>query len=521
MLMGEEKPRGIKFQKPGPERRRSRTARSMDFLVLGMVATLILGCIAGSGLFLGILGSALAAQAPGLENSPQFEEGFEGGGEDADPFATIDDTLPAGAEDTPAQSPMLHVGGFVELEAELGFEKKDEKLSLFRPLLFVETEYRINENHKFRASGQAYHDGAYGITARDLPAAQALDDKESDLELKDLYLDSSLNDIFFLRAGRQIIAWGDSNYARITDVINPRDLTHPGLMDLEDSRLPVAALRLSAIYDDLCLDLVSTHEHPGSKLSGIGSDFDYYASLRHPSIYIQDKHTPDTGFSDMGYAFKATRSFNGGDISLVAANTFDDQPVLSLDGISSLGILELTPGYEKYKTLGLSASLVRDATLFKLETAFRHGRALHRNDVLQQILGGVALKSVKTFEDRDQVEVLIGLEYTGISHLILLVEGKLLHTLDHDPFLAMPEYEYRTYFQANYEMLHETLDLELFWVYFNPGNGHILRLSCEYDILDDVSVQVGTAFYLADNSDSIIHAYRDMDRLFFKFKYFF
>ena len=512
----EEKNKGIQFNKPGSGRK-----RSINFLALGLVSVLIMGYVSGSSLPLEILETAFAGQPPALEDTSLFEEGFKGGWEDEDPFTSIDDTLPAGAENTPAKSSKLHLGGFMELEAEVGFEKKKEELSLFRPLLFVETEYRINENHKFRASGQAWHEGSYGITSRDLPGAQFLDDRESDFEVKDLYLDSSLNDIFSMRAGRQIIAWGDSNYARITDVVNPRDLTRPGLMDLKDSRLPVAALRLSAVYDDIYLDLVSIHEHPGSKLSGIGSDFDYYASLRHPSIYIQDKQTPDTGFSDAGFAFKATRSFNGGDISLVAANTFDDQPVLFFNEISNLGILEYTPRYEKYKTLGLSASLVRDAALFKLETAFRLGRALQRNDIMQQVFEGISPESVRNFEDRNQVEILTGLEYTGISHLILLLESKLLHTLDHDSFLAIPEYEYQTYFQANYEMLRETLDLELFWVYFYPGHGHLLRMSCEYDILDDISVQVGAAFYLADNSDSVIYAYRDMDRLFFRFKYFF
>ncbi len=489
------------------------------------------------------------------EGEDPLAEGFidEDGFKDIDPFlspkegtdkgdAWLDNAIDTVLEDTVLDNTILednsdgislpdatasnfYLGGYAELETEIGYEKpneeSDEKLSKFKPILFVETEYRFNRDHKFRASGLASYDAAYGMTAKDQPGAQSLDDEISDVELRDLYLDSTLGDVFSVKAGRQIIAWGDSNYARITDVINPRDNTSPGLIELEDSRLPVAALRLSAQYGSLCLDGVSIHEHPGSKISGLGADFDYYAPLRQPNIWIRDKNTPDTGFKDTGFAFKATRSFNGGDISLVASNTFDDLPILSYQGITPAGILVFTPEYERFSTMGISASMTKKSALFKVEAAFRKDRPVQRNDVLFQIAAGIPAGSIQTFDKKDQVEALTGLEYTGISDLRILLEGKLLHTLDHESFLGMPEYEYRTYFQATYEMLNETLALDLFWVYFNPGQGHILRLSGEYDIFDDLSVQLGMAFYDADNSDTVIYPYRDMDRIFFRFKYFF
>jgi len=471
---------------------------------------------------------ALAADEPQARTNTQdsfegqIENSLEDGFKDIDPFVSPDDA--AGKDDMILPGPKysdFYLGGYMELETELGYEKPDKKLSKFKPVLFVETEYRINRNHKVRASGLASYDAAYGMTAKDQPCGQSLDDEILDIELRDLYIDSTLNDIFSIKAGRQIIAWGDSNFAKITDVVNPRDKTSPGLIELEDSRLPVASLRLSAQYGSLSLDGVSIHEHPGSKISGLGSDFDYYASLRESNIWIREKNTPDAGFKETSFAFKATRSFNGGDISLVAANTFDDLPVLSYQGISSRGILMFTPEYKRFSTMGISASMARDSALFKVEAAFRKDRAVQRNDVLSQIVAGIPVRSIQTFDKKDQVEALTGLEYTGISDLRILLEGKVLRTLDHESFLNMPEYEYRTYFQATYEMLNETLALDLFWVYFNPGQGHILRLSSEYDIFDDVSVQLGMAFYSADTSDTVIYPYKDMDRIFFRFKYFF
>lgn len=466
---------------------------------------------------------ALAADEarPNTSFENQIEDSLEDGFKDIDPFASPDDAAGKEGMILPGKKYSdLYLGGYVELETELGYEKPDETLSKFKPVLFVETDYRINRNHKFRASGLASYDAAYDMTAKDQPGGQSLDDEILDLELRDLYIDSTLSDIFSLKAGRQIIAWGDSNFAKITDVVNPRDNTSPGLIELEDSRLPVASLRLSAQYGSLSLDGVSIHEHPGSKISGLGSDFDYYAPLRQPNIWIREKNTPDAGFNETSFAFKATRSFNGGDISLVAANTFDDLPVLSYQGITPRGILMFTPEYERFSTLGISASMAQDSALFKVEAAFRKNRAVQRNDVLSQIVTGIPVRSIQTVDKKDQVEALTGIEYT-VSDLRILLEGKVLHTLDHESFLSQPEYEYRTYFQATYAMRNETLALDLFWVYFNPGQGHILRLSGEYDIFDDVSVQLGMVFYSADTSDTVIYPYRDMDRIFFRFKYFF
>ena len=46
------------------------------------------------------------------------------------------------------------------------------------------------------------------------------------------------------KLGRQIVNWGRSDTVRVLDVINPLDNREPGLVDIEDLRLPVTMARV-------------------------------------------------------------------------------------------------------------------------------------------------------------------------------------------------------------------------------------------------------------------------------------
>jgi hypothetical protein len=460
-------------------------------------------------------GAAVPAWSENDASFDEFEEGFE----DSDPFDRVDIRI----EEPDAYSigvNAFRLGGYLELDAAYAFEKDEDKLTRLEPSLFLETEYKPSEAVKFRASGRAFYNAAYDIEDKDKEIESRLDEEAAGFEPRDLYLGWKLDSIFSLRLGRQIIAWGASDYARVTDIINPRDLTRPGMIDLEDARLPVAAIRLSAVFNAWSVDAVTVHEHPGSKITGRGTDFDYYARLREPGIWINDKQTPDVGIDDTSLALKATHSFNGGDISLVMANTFDDQSFLRYDGPSG-GVLIFTPEYDRVSTYGISSSLVKGSSLFKLETALRQNRRIARNDVLAQITSGLPASAIRTTSRRDQIAALVGFEYTGIRDLRLSVELEMTHTLDYQPYLNVDENQYRSYVQATRNMLNETLELDFFWIHLNPGDGDIFRFTGGYDIRDDLNIQTGIIFYASAEEDSDLYPYKDQDRVFLHVKYSF
>jgi hypothetical protein len=479
-------------------------------------------------LLLGILILAAAPLAtaadPAAVGQEQAPDEFGGSGEfdnfeGDDPFDTVDTTVPEDLEPLAVPGPFL-IGGYVKLDSEYAFEKADERLSKLSPQLFLEAEYKLNDAFKAKVSGKGFYDLSDTIEATDSHNGSAQDDDEYGIELKDAYLDGRLTDRLSMRIGRQIVAWGDSDYARITDVINPRDLTSPGLIDLEDARLPVAAARITYDFNPWVVEAVTVHEHPGSRISGKGGDFDYYKVLRSPLIHVSDKDTPNVNLENTGIAAKATFSFNGGDLSLVAASTFDDTPVLRYDGLSG-GVMYFTPEYDRFTTLGASTTLARGSFLYKLESALQMDRQMMRNDTLAQIGAGVPQPQVRTTSSEDRVTALAGIEYTGIADLRISFETQVIHTLNYTNNLSADENEFATYFQATRDFFNDTLELDLFWVTLHPGNGNILRLSGTYDLTDDWEIQAGIAFYEADSATTDLHPYKDQDRLFFRIRYSF
>jgi|GEM_PF-5139880 len=438
-----------------------------------------------------------------------------------DPFSDAD-LIPAETKVSADQATSpFHLGGYMEISSDIGFNKSNNKLSSLKPLLSLESEFKPGAAHKLLAGIRASVEASYALTDRTDPGPQSQDDREWELQPWDIYLDSRLSDHFSIRAGNQTIAWGESNYARVLDVINPRDMTRPGLMELEDTRMPIPAVRLTAQAGCYSAEAVTIHGNPGDRISGLDSDFDAFAALRSPGVRILNKENTPFSISPLGAGVKLTRSFNGGDLTLMASRTHDPSPVLSYRGMSFPGELTFAPTFEKMTTLGACVTLARDAALFKLETAFRPDRTVQRKDIPDQIIAGVPRSRVRSFEDRDQVEVLAGLEYSKISNLRIMAEGSWQRTLAHEDFLVTSRDLYTSYLQATYDLWHDTISLDLFWVYFNPGNGHILRMSGKYDITDNLRLKAGIAFYDAETLEAKVYPYQDMDRLFLIVTYFF
>ena len=464
------------------------------------------------------------------DNSSEPEElqGFtDSEFEESDSFPEIDSdiTIMADAGDETSNFlPGFTLGGFFKFETEYGYNRDHKELSKVKTTLFLESGYKVNDNWKVKGSANAFYDFAYFIESKiesqNEFLKKTLDDNEYDIALKELYIDGKLSNKYSVKLGRQVVVFGESDYARILDLINPRDLTQPGLISIEDARMPVSIIRLSADFNKWTFNMASIHEHPGSHILGAGSDFDYYASIRSSGIKILDKNRPESGFSSPGFAAKATKSFNGGDISFVAADTYDDQPYLTLNAVSPSGIT-LRPEYDKYKTFGISGNTTKGSSLFKFETAFQQNIKLMRNDIFKQIYSGIPVTGVKTTKEADRLAFLAGFEYTGISNLRINFEAQAIRILDWENYLSSEENEYRTYLQATYYMMNDALEFDLLWVSINPGHGNILRLSSKYDLRDGLSIEGGIIFYQSQNTSSAIYSYNEQDRLFLWIKYSF
>lgn len=454
----------------------------------------------------------------------EFEEDMEGFGEDelsSDNFPDIDFEI---SDDEKVAAPSnFSPGGFIKQVVEYGFNRDDRKLSKFKSVFNADIKYKINPNWSSAISVYSYYDSAYKIDNRDKYDDKTLEDNESEISLRELFIYGKLSEHLTMKVGRQILAWGESDFSRITDIINPRDMKQPGLTNLEDARLPTAAVRFSYESAVFLAECVTIHEHPGNSISRYGSDFDYYASLRKPFIIIKDEKQPASSLENTGFALRFTRFFNGADISFYASDSYDHLPVLTANSIEFSGqelqSITMTPEYFKYKTLGFTGQKTKGSVLYKFESAFLNDKKIMRNDFLYKLIPGMSASELDTIETKDQLKLLLGIEYTGISDLRTSLEIENTHTLDYKNHIVTDENEKKLYFQSTYNLLNDTLEMDLLWVYFNRGKGNILRLSTNYDIIDNLNFEAGIIFYDADSDESDLYPYKEQDRIFSRIKY--
>ena len=123
-------------------------------------------------------------------------------------------------------------------------------LSRLRQELQLDLEFRPAGEWKVFVSGRAFRDFAYAINGRDRYTDETLDLYEDEAEFREVYLQGRLLRSLDIKIGRQIVVWARSDNTRVTDVLTPLDNREPGMVDIEDLRLPVTMTRLDYYRGD-------------------------------------------------------------------------------------------------------------------------------------------------------------------------------------------------------------------------------------------------------------------------------
>ncbi len=370
-------------------------------------------------------------------------------------------------------------------------------LSRLRLTLELEAGLRLSTAWELFVSGHAFNDFVYAINGRDDYTTQVLDQYENELELNDTFVAGRLGRGFFLRAGRQVVAWGTSETIRVTDILNPLDLREPGLTDIENLRLPVAMTRLDWVSRTWTVSGMAIHEIRFDKSPVYGNDFFPFAAPLPPD------DIPASTLENTEYALSARGSFRGWDLSLYWADVFDDTPHLEL----AWPRVELK--HSRLQMVGAATGIAVGDWLIKGEGA--HLRGLE-----------FAMAPGETFFRTD---LLAGVEYFGWNDTSVTVEAVVRHIHDFDPILDRPpdfakqdRFEWVVRFSRM--LFNQTLTLSLVAITseIDGSGGGMQRLEARYDISDRLEMVGGVVFYSSGDAPGF-EDIGDNDRLFLDLAY--
>ncbi|MFH2044317.1 MAG: DUF1302 family protein [Pseudomonadota bacterium] len=155
----------------------------------------------------------------------------------------------------------VSITGFIENQTALRLENgvnDDYQLSRMRNTLQVEGAVNITDWLKFNTIARGYFDAVYELdhTINDSPKHRAKvpegrhneslygdRNMEQEVDLREYYFRAFFKNST-LKIGRQQIVWGEADLFRMSDIINPLDLSAGGtfVQDLENVRVPLRAI---------------------------------------------------------------------------------------------------------------------------------------------------------------------------------------------------------------------------------------------------------------------------------------
>lgn len=380
-------------------------------------------------------------------------------------------------------------------------EKIDLKgLSGLRTEMDLAADLDFPGSWRARVAGHAFYDWAYHVRGRDNFTDEVLDTYEKEAELGEAWILGNPLPGLDLKFGRQIVVWGKSDNIRVTDILNPLDKREPGMTDIEDLRLPIAMTRMDYGFGDWCLTGLVIHEVRFDKLPVYGSDF--YA----PPVPLPDEETPSFGFDNQEAGLALNGVFSGWDLSFYGAYVFDDNAQLEPSG--NCGVKRR---HNRLTMIGGAVNVVCGNWLFKSEAAWLSGLAF----------------AVAPGDEKSRLDILLGVEYSGISDTTISLEAVDRHLFDYCARLGegperQKEEDFQWALRISRDYLHNRLKATLLANVFDAlgQNGAFERAELSYDLNDHWELTAGLVLYQSGNKPAFQNM-GDNDRLFIRLEYSF
>lgn len=369
-------------------------------------------------------------------------------------------------------------------------------LSRLRTQLDLQLDLDLPHAWKARVEGRGFYDFAYLAHGRSNFTDDVLDDYEWDIDFREVWIQGSPLESLDLKLGRQIVNWGRSDSLRVLDVINPLDNREPGLVDIEDLRIPLTMVRLDyypSWLDDWSVQLLVIPEYENDQNPSFGSDFN---PLPAPP---PDLDTPRTFGSAPEYGGSLHGVFPGWDLSFYVARLYENTR-LAVGGLK---------GSSHVTLVGSGGNRTFGSWLLKAELAWFYGVEYLRPP------GQV---------DKSRLDVMGGVEYYGFDDIQIAFEVVNRHIFDYDrgmkPFRKEDELE--SALRVTLDLLNERLHMTAlgFVLGAHAQNGSVVRLEANYDLRDALAVGGGLVLYQEGDNPAFDQIGKN-DRLFLRIEYSF
>jgi hypothetical protein len=348
--------------------------------------------------------------------------------------------------------------------------------------LFLEYNKALGNNFKLKINAKAYYDYLYDKNSKDFKKDE-VDEFRSEAEIYDFFIQGSLSKNLDIKVGRQVVVWGKSDTIRVTDVLNSLDNRVPGMVDIEDLRLPSGMVKLDYYYKNFHITPIMIVEQRFTENPPFKSQF-YPSSVKLPK---QDEPKNST------YAINIGGEFEGYDADLYLAKIYPQD-------VFGLPMVDKT---KKTNFAGASFNAVKGSWLLKSELAIFKD--------LNYLKFGV--------KDFDRTDILVGAEYSGFADTKISLDMVKRSFKDAPAGVAKNSYQSALRVAKDFKnaTLHANYLLTLNGKKFDEGG--FQRAWVKYDVSDTISTNLGVVDYIGGSATT--DKLKDNDMIFMDVSYHF
>lgn len=316
---------------------------------------------------------------------------------------------------------------------------------------------------------------------------------------KEAFLQVSLKNTS-IKAGKQILIWGESDVGAITDVISPRDYSEAFFISLDESRIGQLMITLDQFTDYGTWSLFWVPDPDFNEYPKKGTAY-YYDPLQGNAVY----RSQDIDGIDYEYGGRWKKIFGKSDISVMAASLIDNDYDYRIDGIADeSGKMLISEIKQRYSMFGVTFNYARGNFLYKGEVAYNSPKSY--SDANYQII------------NRDQIDSSLALEYSpGGGFYTLSLEFVNNYVVDWvDQIRNAPENTNSIVLGWRRNFLNDDLSLDWMTIYSEPQISYLHSLRTSYKWNDNVISYLNLHCPVVKDRESAYWNYRDQKQIVFK-----
>lgn len=327
---------------------------------------------------------------------------------------------------------------------------------------------------------------------------------------RDLYLEADLReaylqaggDNFSIKLGDQINVWGKADTMAVTDVVSPRDASEFIFFKIEDARFGQWNVSSTLYRDNSSLFVFLSPLPATDKTPETGTH--YFRSLpATENLYLVDD-SPE--FGDMEAGMKMDHLFSKTEVSVMGGRFYANSPVYETRNLA------VHKTYPAYTMSGVAVGHALEAFLIKFELAFKKGFPLQGMDAKGSFLP----------VESDIIEGAAGIEYNANDVYFMSLELSNRHIFsDRSSLVHGRQDTAALYYTLTKNFWHDTLALEYNFYYHLQEQNHFHNFQATFDLTDAIEIQARYTLLNITDTQSLMWAYKDEDRMAMEIRYAF